>query len=230
MSIAAGEATNGWITKNVYFTIDLAGINNDEGESGIDYNVARDGRKTLQMAYTQDAFDAGNDLYFADIEVVDLGEVITKGGASVLTKDAADEAEQQAMRFYFNYKTIDGDEIILGDETLKVVERGFLYRNGKVAKDATVPSLYTGPVSQKKTADFNNCWAYDEATQMMKFSTYVTGFKKENDTRKLEVNAYIIVELKDGTRCTIYSGSINRSVAGVQGLGDATDGNISDGQ
>ena len=234
MSIAAGEATNGWITKDFYFTIDLTGTNKGEGETGIDYNVARDDKKTLQMVYTQDAFEAGNDLYFADIEVVDLGEVITKGGASVLTSAAADVAGMQAMRYYFNYKTIDGDEIILGGKTLKVVERGFLYRNGKVAQGGTVASLYTGTASQKKTEGFNNCWAYDEATQMMKFSTYVIGFKKQDDTRKLEVNAYIIVELDDGSRCTIYSGSTNRSVAGVQGLGDASDSasddNINDGQ
>jgi len=233
MSIAAGEATNNWITKDVYFTIDLTGTNSDENETGVDYNVERDYRKALQMVFTQDAFEAGNDLYFADIEVVDLGEVITKGGASVLNADAAEEAGMQAMRFYFDYKTIDGSQIIIGEETLTVVERGFLYRNGKVAKDGTVASLYDGTASQK-TEGFNNCWAYDEATQMMKFSTYVTGFKKENDTRKLEVNAYIIVELADGSRYTIYSASTNRSVAGVQGLGDpsdsSSDGNINDGQ
>ena len=230
MSIAAGEATNDWITKDFYFTVDLTGTNKDESETGIDYNVARDYRKVLQMVFIQDAFEAGNDLYFADFEFVDLGEVITTGGASVLTDAAAEAAGMQAMRYYFDYKTIDGSQIIIGGETLKVVERGFFYRNGTVAKDGTVASLYNGSASQKKTEGFNNCWAYDEATQMMKFSTYVTGFKKENDLRKLEVNAYIIVELADGSRCTIYSGSINRSVAGVKGLENATDGDINLGQ
>ena len=230
VNIAAGEATNGWITKDFYFTIDLTGKNKDESETGVDYTVERDSRKTLQMVFTQDAFEAGNDLYFADIAVVDLGEVITKGGASVLNDAAAEVAGMQAMRYYFDYKTIDGDEIILGNETLKVVERGFFYRNGTVAKDGTVASLYNGSATQKKTEGFNNCWAYDEATQMMKFSTYVTGFKKENDVRKLEVNAYIIVELADGSRCTIYSGSTNRSVEGVKGLGNANDNDINVGQ
>lgn len=230
MSVAAGEATENWVQKDAYFTVDLTGTNMDESETGIDYNVARDYRKTLQMVFIQDAFEAGNDLYFADIEIVDLGEVVTTGGASVLTSAAADAAGMQAMRYYFNYKTVDGSQIIIGNETLKVVERGFLYRNGAVASGAAVASLYTAPVKQTKDSNFNQCWKYDEETQMMKFSTYVTGFKKENDTRKLEVNAYIIVELEDGSRYTIYSGSINRSVAGVQGLGAATDSDVTIGQ
>ena len=85
-------------TDSAEITVDLTGTNMDESETGIDYNVARDYRKTLQMVFTQDAFEAGNDLYFADIEIVDLGEVVTTGGASVLTSAAADAGSSLRQR------------------------------------------------------------------------------------------------------------------------------------
>ena len=229
ITINAGEATDGWVTANAYFTADLSGTVQDETETGLDYNVQRTTwMNKLFMTYTQDANEAGNDLYFADIEVIDLGDaVVEEDGASILTDEAAEEADQQAMRFYFNYKTDDGSNIYLGDDVLTVVERGFYYRNGYVASGGAVATMYTADVKKNKTDNFNTCWAYDEASKMMTFSSYITGFKLENDDRKLEVKAYIIVETDDGSRYTIYSDSINRTVAGV---GAGTDLDINDGQ
>ncbi len=228
IAIAAGEATDGWVTRDVYFTADFAGTVTDETETGRDYTVNREYRRTLMMTFYQDANEAGNDLYFADIDVIDLGgDVIAEGGASILTDAAAEAAgNRQAMRYYFSYKTTDGSNIFVGDDELKVVERGFYYRNGYVANGDTVATMYTAAVKQSKAEDFNICWAYDEATGMMTFSTYVTGFQIGDTTKKLEVKAYIIVEDANGAQYTIYADSINRTVAGV---GAGTDSDINAG-
>ena len=224
VSVAAGDATDVWVTKTAYFTADFSGTVTDETETGLDYNVNRETRRTLQMVFTQDAFEAGNDLYFADIEVIDLGAaVVEEGGASVLTEEVAIKENKQAMRFYFNYKTDDGSNIYIGDDKLTVVERGFYYRNGYVANGGTVDTMYTADVQQSKTDNFNTCWAYNEETKMMTFSTYITGFGLNDDERKLEVNAYIIVADAEGNLYTIYADSINRTVEGVKGAGGATD-------
>ena len=225
--------TGEWVEETVYFTADVIGTVTDETETGIDYNLKNDSRVTLSAVYVQDATEAGNDLYFKDFEIVDLGEVVTKGGASVLTAEAADAAGSQAMRFYFSYETEDGSTIKLGNDTLKVVERGFLYRNGYLEKDAVETAFRTNTGGIKKVAKtdgFNVCWDYDDATDKMTFSTYVTGFKKADDVRKLEVKAYIIAQDAKGNQFTIYADSINRSVAGVQGLSGATDTDINAGQ
>ena len=119
VSVAAGDATDGWVTKTAYFTADFAGTVIDETETGLDYDVTRETRRTLQMVFTQDANDAGNDLYFADIQVIDLGaSVVEENGASVLTEEVATKENKQAMRFYFNYKTDDGSNIYVGDDVL----------------------------------------------------------------------------------------------------------------
>lgn len=222
-----------WVEETVYFTVDFVGTVTDEAETGLNYNISNDYRATLSGAFLQDATEAGNDLYFKDFVVEDLGEVMTAGGASVLTDAAADAANSQAIRYYFNYTTVDGSTIKLGDDTLTVVERGFLYRNGYLEKGAAEKGFYTttaGVVKEGKTENFGTCWHFDEATGKMTFSTYVTGFKKTGDTRKLEVKAYVIVEDANGNQFTLYADSINRSVAGVQGVGGATDGDVEDGQ
>ncbi|MBR2043720.1 MAG: hypothetical protein IJ946_05205 [Clostridia bacterium] len=234
ITINAGEATNEWVTANAYFTADRAGTVQDETETGIDYNVQRDSWDNLFMTYTQDANEAGNDLYFADIEVTDLGNaVVEEAGASILTDAAAEKAGQQAMRFYFTYKTTDGSTIELDGKTFTVAERGFIYRNGKAAKGDTVNVMDLAAVNGtnvKKTAKsdaFNECWEYNSETGMMKFSTYVTGFKLENDDRKLEVKAYVTFTDGNGATFTIYSDSINRM---VEGVGAGTDSNFNAGQ
>ena len=241
MTVAAGGVTNGWVTKNAYFTADLTGVVADEDEKGLDYKVTWSPNNYLYMTFTQDAVEAGNDLYFTNIEIVDLGEVIDAVGASILTDTAAQNAEMQAMRFYFDYKTVDGSTIELGKgEILTVVERGFIYRNGSADKDndsyidegASVKhfTLSDATVREKKENAFNQCWAYNETTSMMRFSTYVTGFGLVNDFRKLEVKGYIIAEDGDGNRFTLYANSINRTVEGVKSYGDMPfDENISDG-
>jgi hypothetical protein len=220
----------------------------DEIETGIDYVNKESGRDTLYAIYYQDANENGNDVEFIDFEVVDLGVGIAASGASVLTDDAAAAAGQQAMRYYFDYKTDDGSQIYLGDEVLTVVKRGFLYANGSAdngpggnnahkgtAGDGIITSyvsnwieygeakfrnLTSSSVYSEKSDNLDRCWKYNEEDKMMRFSTYVTGFGLNDKTKKLEVMAYIVVEA-NGQQFTLYANkSINRTVEGTKTLAD----------
>jgi hypothetical protein len=129
--VAADTANGEWVEKTIYFTAMTTWIIKDEIETGIDYVNKESGRDTLYAIYYQDANENGNDVEFIDFEVVDLGVGIAASGASVLTDGVAEAVGQQAMRYYFDYKTDDGRQIYLGDdEVLTVVKRGFLYANG----------------------------------------------------------------------------------------------------
>ncbi len=227
-AVAAGTSDDTWTEQTAYFTVDLIGDVADERETGIDYKVTNDTRDTLYASFYQDINEeSANDIYFVDFEVVDLGEAIQAKGASVLTDDAASRAKQQAMRFYFDYKTVDGSTIELSNgDILKVVKRGFIYRNGSadrnnddyIDEDASVEyfTLSNALVSEEKTDNFDVCWAYNEG--MMTFSTYVKGFDEFDDNKKLEVKAYIIATDTKGNTFTLYANkSINRTVDGVKG-------------
>ncbi len=226
--VEAGNATNGYTKVTHYFTAQTYKSITDESEAGIDYKY-----QDLTCAlYATLGNGSDSNVDFIDFELVDLGVAVTAQGASILTDAAAESVHQQAMRYYFNYKTNDGSQIIIGDETFKVVKRGFLYANGNADKnvdgvissdEATFHNLTTSSVDEFKVTDFDKCWAYNSDTKMMTYSTYVTGFQKQNDARKLEVRGYIVIEV-DGQQFTLFADtSINRTVDGTKGKTDGVD-------
>ena len=242
--VPAGASDGTWTEQTTYFTVDNYSLINDENETAVDYSLNTTTRDTLYVAFYQLENENGNAIDFIDFEIEDLDVAIEAKGASILTDAAAQDAKMQAMRFYFDYKTVDGSTIELGNgEILTVVERGFIYRNGAADKnkDGVIESnvvngreigekrYYTfrdSTVKTSKDKDFNLCWSYDEATSMMRFSTYVTGFAIENDLRKLEVRGYIVAKDVNDNTFTLYANkAINRTVDGVESATD-TDINI----
>ncbi len=231
VNIDAGESTGEWTERVVYFTADFVGSVTGNNEIGRDYeDIVYSDRKTLYFNFFQ---DGANDIYFADFVIEDLGTPVVAAGASKLKDDYANQIEQQAIRYYFNYKTVDGSTLEFSNgDTLRVVERGFYFRNGlsyATGADFTVPLFKDSTVKSVKEDEFHKCWAYNQSTGIMTFSTYVTNFGL-HDARKLEVRGYVkVIDEATGEKFTIYANeSINRTVDGIFG-DEATDNDINTG-
>lgn len=226
-----------WYDVTYYFTADPRSKNASQTETGLDYNLSENRKNNchLYMFFSHsvtksDLAGEDFDIYFTDIKLTDLGASLATAGASVLTEEAAAQAGQQAIRYYFDYETTDGSDIVIDGQTFTVVERGFLYRNGLLAYNAIEATGYNAGnkniLKRAKNDEFNTCWAYNEETDMMRFSTYVVGFKDTDLEKKLEVKGYIIFEDANGKQHTIHSATINRTVKGVKENNGATDSDI----
>lgn len=216
-NIAAGSVKDGeWKTVTCYFTADPNGIVADKEQHGFDYKFLQS-YNALFLCFVQEG-TGQNTVYLSDINVEDLGKVITTGGASVLTDGAAQSAGHQALRYYFSYNSVNGKDITIGGEDFTVVERGFIYKNGSLSMGATEVSGFFATnervLKASKNTDLNDCWAYADGT--ITFSTYVKDLDIADDTRKIQVKGYLLIEAADGSRYYIYSDSINRSVDGIK--------------
>ncbi|MEE0945797.1 MAG: family 16 glycosylhydrolase [Acutalibacteraceae bacterium] len=227
-TIAKGEGD--WKKAEFYITADLGGMVDDI--AGGDDIVLSDGYKELYVSFIQNITKSNlsgedNDIYFTDFTLTDLGTVIGTDGASILTEEAATTSKNQALRYYFNYETVDGSTIILDGKTFNIIERGFIYKNGAIDK-YTNNSIYLGgmtlgsqgTVSEKKTDNFNYCWEYEYS--LMTFSTYVNGFDSSMADYDLIVRGYITFADEQGIEHTIYSDTINRSISYVDNGGGST--------
>ncbi len=100
---------------------------------------------------------------------------INFGGASVLTPEAEEVAESQAIRVYASYNS-----------NADITERGFLIYKGD---SQNLLTEYTeGVFKVSKTDNFDVCWNQTDTTTT--FSYYVKDFDI-NDTRAFTVRAYI---------------------------------------
>ncbi len=221
----------GWNEVTFFVTADLGGSVSDiQGGNDTILSINYD-ELFISIAQTvtkSDLSGENNTIYFADIALTDLGEVVTAGGASVLTENAALATKNQALRYYFNYGTADGNTIVLDGKTYTITERGFIYKNGAVEKYAP-NSLYSGGMTkgangvviERKTKDFNNCWEYNQNSHVLTFSTYVNGFTEEKYDYDLIVRGYITFVDEKGVEHTIYSDTVNRSVTYVLAGGES---------
>ncbi len=211
-----------WYDIEYYFTADPLDTNVDITETGVNYHTQNNRSNSVFMLLNCGKSDC--DLYFTNIVLSDLGEVITAAGASVLTEEVQQESGSQAMRFYFDYKTSNGSDIIIGDNSLKVVERGFLYRDGTLAYNMQELGGFNVAQHNIKTSvnsNFDTCWSYNTDTSTMTFSTYVKDLNVA-DVRKIDVKAYIIIEDANKVTHFIHSDTVNRTIDGVKN-GDKID-------
>jgi hypothetical protein len=182
----------------------------------MEYILTND-NSALYLCFGQDV-RGKNTVYFTDFQIKDLGEVITSAGTSVLTNTAASSAGHQAIRYYFNYATTNGTNIILDGEILTIVERGFVYSNGALDHGETEKSgvfaSNKGLVKNSKTSGFDKCWAYKDG--VMTFSTYIKDFEINGDSRKAQVKGYLLVEDSQNNQFYIHSAAINRTVSGAK--------------
>lgn len=152
--------------------------------------------------------------------------LIAHGGASIL-KNVAENA-YQALRYYFNYDTINGNDIVIDGEVYTVKSRGFLLTNGGVNADAQITRSAANGTTIKdiNVTKLDNCWesvANNDAlnSDKLTYSIYATGFKPVNgtynNTNKLYVKGYVVVEI-NGVEYTLYSEEYNTTVSEVANL------------
>lgn len=168
---------------------------------------------------------------FSQFDVEKLGEVVVADGVSCLNDDAAAQARSQAMRVYFSYKTTNGTHIEIDGVEYEILERGFVYKNGKTAgytknKGSEEKPNYryiggmtkgNGLIESKVNANFHKCWAYDEVSNMLTFSNYIKDIPASMESSKLIVRGYVTFQDAEGNVMTVYSNLVNRSVAGIKG-------------
>lgn len=219
-----------WNRVEYYITADLGGLVSDI--AGGDDTIITDGFEELYLSFIQevtksDLSGEDNNIYFTDFTLTDLGEVISTGGASDLTEEAAMTSKNQALRYYFSYETPDGATLTLDGKVFNVVERGFIYKNGAIDKYTTNHTYFggmtlgsQGTAVEKKTDSFNYCWEYEGSD--MTFSTYINGFSDEMADYELIVRGYITFKDENGQQHTIYSDTINRSVNYIKNGGEST--------
>lgn len=168
---------------------------------------------------------------FSQFDVEKLGEVVVADGVSCLNETAAAQAGSQAMRVYFSYKTTNGTHIEIDGVEYEILERGFVYKNGKASgytknKGSEENPVYRyvggmtkgeGLIESKVNANFHKCWAYDEETNMLTFSNYIKDIPASMESSKLIVRGYVTFQDAEGNVMTVYSDLVNRSVAGIKG-------------
>lgn len=150
-------------------------------------------------------------------------ELIDVKGGQCLTNEAEALAGQQALRYSFSYDTVTGNEIIIDGEEYTVKERGFIYANGNKYASGGVYNANFNLTNAKagqflynsKKTNLDICWKHSSIGSTgysnLIFSTYVKDFES-NDTKELMVKAFVVIEI-EGQEFTVYSDSVNRSVA-----------------
>ena len=225
------ESTNGYITADIYFTASLKGVVNEQSVNDDTKTVNGNGWAFLTLINSAQA--GSDEIWISDITLTEVGSVITAGGASILNDEAANVTEnKQALRYYFNYNTVYGEndelKIVIGNKSYEIVARGFLYRNGAINKytdnnNVTKEGMtYTAAqstsdiITQIKTKDFNECWTYDTESGDHCFSTYISGYTEDMFDYKLMVRGFVTFRDEAGNEFTVYSSTINRSVNGIK--------------
>ena len=226
-TVKADKPVDEWFTATVLITTDMtANVVNSFGYDDvitalntnlygyiISENLFALSIKNIKISEIKDSF--GNDL-------------INAVGAQCLTADAEKVTGSQALRYSFTYDTKTGNEIFINGNEYKIKERGFIYVNGNnYAKgglykaDFNLTNAKAGKYKfNSKTTALDVCWMYsaieNTALYSLAFSTYVKDFDLD-DTKELMVKAYVIIEI-DGQQFTVYSDSVNRSVAYLKSL------------
>ncbi len=137
--------------------------------------------------------------------VVYAGDLVGKGGASILTGEALEKAGAQAMRVYYGYALNADGKVFYDGAYRTITERGVLISvSSKLgdtemilenADDSTIICL-------AKNEKLDECWLFDEASNTIIYSNYFERFDTdEKCAQELLFRSY--VKFDDGT--VIYS-------------------------
>lgn len=153
------------------------------------------------------------------------GVALGNGGASILAY--VEVSEKQALRFFFNYDTETGNDVVINGKNYNLISRGFLIANGAVKADMLVSrekALTDSGIVDMNVTDFDKCWETidnGDGTTRIVYSNYVTGFEAENgsynNSKRLYVKGYIVLEA-DGEQFTLYSGETNYTVSEIANM------------
>ncbi len=211
--ISASEVTGSsrsairYLTSSFTYTIpDDENVNEKENKNAV-YG---------DMLYVIIEGDEGSSISLDNFKVQKI-DVLNDAGAMVLTEKAAEEADVQAIRFAFSYKTSDFVNVTAGSDTLTLVERGIIFKNarntatGTYTDDGVVVSPVTLANSSKKghavirkTNGFSDYWDYNGKTGEMIYSGYITDFARQ-DRRLMSARGYVKLKDQYGNVYTLYS-------------------------
>ena len=220
----------------------IYGYNADHGVYGTMGSFGHDWVQTYTSFITTDLVaEEGNALYLyvtnpdllASLNLISVEKVegVKNGGVSMLA--GAKETDKQALRYYFNYTTVNGNDIVIDGETYTIASRGFLLADADKVGDKTVTRTTAAEkdsgIIDANTTELTKCWGYTDngdGTAKLEFSTYITGFKPDegtyNNTNKLYVKGYVV--LTNGS--VIYSEESKMTVADVANLINAGGGRV----
>ncbi len=188
---------------------------------------------TTGFVYTTDGESEvyGDNLYVAlsggatiDNLTITAVDVLSARGSAVLTDQAAADANHQALRFFFGYKSTNSASLVIGGETYTLVERGVAIKNANniVAGAAVYPASVKKAVDGEfgytykgKTYGFNNCWEYKDGEVV--FSNYVKGFAL-TDKRATSARGYLVLRDSSGNEFTVYSSPEDTSVSNTKAV------------
>lgn len=200
---AAASVWNNDLT--VYVNTDMEGGINGEGEALFVY------------------WPANLEFSVYNVELENLGTLVGNGGVSMIK--GLSESESQALRYYFNYNTITGNELVVNDETYTILSRGFLLANGGEGGLLNAAVTFETAKSTDKiidinTTDLEKVWSFKNVggKDNLTYSTYITNFAAEdgtyNQSMRLYVKGYVRVKI-NGQVCTFYSTITNYTVKDI---------------
>ncbi len=209
----------------------IYGYNADHGVKGTMGSFGYDWVQTYTSFITTDlAAQEGNALYLyvtntamlAQLNLISIEKVegVAKVGAAILVDQPADAT--QAIRYFYSYNTVNGNDIVIDGKTYTIASRGFLLADAdkvgdKIVTRTTAAEENSG-IIDANTTDLTKCWNYTDngdGTVNLQFSTYVKGFKADegtyNNTNRLYVKGYVV--LTNGS--VIYGEEIALTVADI---------------
>jgi|GEM_PF-5694693 len=213
ITVSGANADNNWHTATLYLTSSFAyTVPNDSNANIKDNPNAVYG----DFLYVTTDAENGEEISLDNFAFTEV-DVLNEKGAMVLTEEAKETVDKQAMRFVFSYKSVDYTSIAVGGETFTLIERGIIFKNAR----NTATGVYTdngimvkpiniknskdkGHATIKKTYKFNVNWDYDGKNDEVCFSGYMTDFA-EQDTRLTGARAYVKLRSASGNVYTFYS-------------------------
>ncbi len=212
------KATNTETTAEILFTVDKK---SDGGisQGNVLYLYIPSGSQNVELSV----------LSLEKLTNANGGSVVANGGASILAY--VEVHEKQALRYYFNYDTNTGNDVVINGKSYTLVSRGFLLANGKLKADMLVSrekAKTDDGIIDMNVTNFEKCWETKKnvgGTTNITYSNYVTGFVAENssynNTERLYVKGYVVVKA-DGEEFTLYSGETNFTVSEIANINYST--------
>ena len=147
-----------------------------------------------------------------------ISKAVSAEGTSILKE----EADGQALRFYFSYD-VNNEKLVTDIQKSEIAKRGILYGAEEKIKDNALLTLEESDknpnVYKKELTLFSSCWDFDNDSGKTTFSAYLKDISKKYYGKKLSVRGYVV--LTDGS--VFYSEIISESVDSVMEKNNSKD-------
>lgn len=215
--------TNQGFVEDANFVVTYANQSKLNSDLTVYINTDMEGGKTAEGEALFIYWPANYNFSVYGVELTSLGTLVGNGGISMIKGLAEDES--QALRYYFNYNTATGKEMVINGESYTIRSRGFILANGGVGglADAAVTretAKSTNKIIDINVTDLEKVWSFKNVNGIdnLTYSTYVTNFAAEdgtyNQSMRLYVKGYVEVSI-NGQICTFYSTITNYTVKDI---------------